>query len=107
MRLIFTRLKIYFKHKLALLSLVTLDSALAESIKSMLHALRVTLTLAPLVVRSIGFKVEVSATAKAKLERDKRGTPLDCRKSGDFFGAKGSREGINPFLRKEKIEKRY
>ena len=75
-----------------------LDSALAESIKSILHALRVTLTLAPLVVRSFGFKVEVSATAKAKCDRDKRGTPLDCRcsfanpvrvKSGDFFWVKG------------------
>ena len=43
-----------------------------------------------------------SATANAELERDKRGSPLDCRKSGDFFGAKGSGEGINPFLRKEK-----
>ena len=36
-----------------------LDSALAESQKSMLHALRVTLTLAPLVVRSFGNKVAV------------------------------------------------
>ena len=43
-----------------------------------------------------------SATANAELERDKRGSPLDCRKSGDFFGVKGSGEGINPFLRKEK-----
>lgn len=43
-----------------------------------------------------------SATANAELERDKRGSPLDCRKSGGFFGAKGSGEGINPFLRKEK-----
>ena len=46
-----------------------------------------------------------SVAAKAELERDKRGTPLDCRKSGDFFGAKGSGEGINPFLRKENNEK--
>ena len=46
-----------------------------------------------------------SATAKAELERDKRGTPLDCRKSGDFFGAKGSGEGINPFLQEENNEK--
>lgn len=46
-----------------------------------------------------------SATAKAELEREERGTPLDCRKSGDFFGAKGSGEGINPFLRKENNEK--
>ena len=57
-----------------------------------------------------------SATANAELERDKRGSPLDCRcsfanpvrvKSGDFFGLRGERhdcerEGINPFLRKEK-----
>ena len=43
-----------------------------------------------------------SATANAELERDKRGSPLDCRKSGGFFGVKGSGEGINPFLRKEK-----
>ena len=47
-----------------------LDSALAESKKSILHALRVSLTLAPLVVRSFGFKVEVSATAKAKCDRE-------------------------------------
>ena len=33
-----------------------LDSALAESKKSMLHALRVTLTLACFVVHKIGFK---------------------------------------------------
>ncbi|WP_199767775.1 alanine--tRNA ligase [Helicobacter cinaedi] len=46
-----------------------------------------------------------SATAKAELEREERGTPLDCRKSGDFFGAKGSGEGINPFLREENNEK--
>ncbi|WP_285818970.1 alanine--tRNA ligase [Helicobacter bilis] len=46
-----------------------------------------------------------SATAKAELEREERGTPLDCRKSGDFFGAKGSGEGINPFLRQENNEK--
>ena len=46
-----------------------------------------------------------SVAAKAELERDKRGTPLDCRKSGDFFGVKGSGEGINPFLRKENNEK--
>ena len=46
-----------------------------------------------------------SVAAKAELERDKRGTPLDCRKSGDFFGVKGSGEGINPFLRKESNEK--
>ena len=47
-----------------------LDSALAESIESILHALRVSLTLATLVVRSFGFKVEVSATAKAKCDRE-------------------------------------
>ncbi|CAM3283200.1 carbamoyl-phosphate synthase large subunit [Helicobacter labetoulli] len=46
-----------------------------------------------------------SVAAKAELERDKRGTPLDCRKSGGFFGVKGSGEGINPFLRKENNEK--
>ena len=46
-----------------------------------------------------------SVAAKAELERDKRGAPLDCRKSGDFFGVKGSGEGINPFLRKENNEK--
>ena len=55
-----------------------------------------------------------SVAAKAELERDKRGSPLDCRcsfanpvrvKSGGFFGAKGSGEGINPFLRKENNEK--
>ena len=46
-----------------------------------------------------------SATAKAELEREERGTPLDCRKSGDFFGAKGSGEGINPFLQEENNEK--
>nr|WP_317403781.1 hypothetical protein [uncultured Helicobacter sp.] len=42
------------KHDFATLAIVesALDSALAESIKSMLHALRVILTLAPLVVRS-------------------------------------------------------
>ncbi len=41
-----------------------------------------------------------SAAATLKLEAEKRGTPLDCRKSGGFFGAKGSGEGINPFLQK-------
>ena len=41
-----------------------------------------------------------SATADLKLERDKRGFPLDCQKSGDFFGVKGERRGINPFLQK-------
>ncbi len=45
-----------------------------------------------------------SATADLKLERDKRGFPLDCQKSGDFFGVKGERRGINPFLRKENKE---
>lgn len=49
-------------------------------------------------------KGDRSAAANAKLDRDKRGSPLDCQKSGYFFGAKGSGEGINPFLRKEKIE---
>lgn len=42
-----------------------------------------------------------SASARLELEAEERGTPLDCRKSGDFFGVKGSGEGINPFLRKE------
>ncbi|WP_415580228.1 alanine--tRNA ligase-related protein, partial [Helicobacter labetoulli] len=51
-----------------------------------------------------------SASIKAELERDKRGSPLDCRKSGGFFGLRGEqhdceREGINPFLRKENSEK--
>ncbi|WP_104743954.1 thiamine pyrophosphate-dependent enzyme [Helicobacter cinaedi] len=45
-----------------------------------------------------------SAAAKAELEREKRGLPLDCQKSGGFFGAKGDGRGINPFLRKEKTE---
>ena len=45
-----------------------------------------------------------SAAAKAELEREKRGLPLDCQKSDGFFGAKGDRRGINPFLRKEKTE---
>lgn len=45
-----------------------------------------------------------SATADLKLERDKRGFPLDCQKSGDFFGVKEDGRGINPFLRKENKE---
>lgn len=43
-----------------------------------------------------------SASARLELEANKRGSPLDCQKSGIFFGAKGSVEGINPFLREEK-----
>ncbi|MDE6886007.1 MAG: Eco57I restriction-modification methylase domain-containing protein [Helicobacteraceae bacterium] len=43
-----------------------------------------------------------SASARLELEANKRGSPLDCQKSGVFFGAKGSVEGINPFLREEK-----
>lgn len=43
-----------------------------------------------------------SASARLELEANKRGSPLDCQKSGVFFGAKGSGEGINPFLREEK-----
>ena len=46
-----------------------------------------------------------SAAATLELEAEKRGTPLDCRKSGGFFGAKGSGEGINPFLRKRNEER--
>ena len=50
-----------------------------------------------------------SAAAKAELEREKRGLPLDCQKSGGFFGLRGEwhdceRRGINPFLRKEKTQ---
>ena len=71
----------------------------------MLHALRVTLTFAPLRGAEHWEQGGSSATAKAKLERDKRGTPLHCRKSGDFFGVKGSGEGINPFLRKKNLKK--
>lgn len=42
-----------------------------------------------------------SATAKAKLERDKRGLPLDCKKEKAvalfFFGLRGTEGGINLF----------
>ena len=69
----------------------------------MLHAKRVSLILACFVVHKIGFKGgQKCPAADFMLEAEKRGTPLDCRKSGDFFGAKGSGEGINPFLRKRK-----
>ena len=42
-----------------------------------------------------------SASATIALEADKRGSPLDCRKSGGFFGAKGSGEGITPLFAKK------
>lgn len=55
----------------------------------------------PLRGAEIVDKGGATASARLELEAEERGTPLDCRKSGDFFGVKGSGEGINPFLRKE------
>ena len=46
-----------------------------------------------------------SASATIALEADKRGSPLDCRKSGGFFGAKGSGEGITPLFAKKQNER--
>ena len=93
MRLIFTRLKIYFKRKLALSSLVTLDSALAESKKSMLHAKRESL-LSPLSwCVALDFKVAVVPPPKRSKRGKSEALPLIAEKAETFSGLRGAGRG--------------